>query len=146
MAQRIKSIGVKLPIFQKLNAYFFFSIVAITGVWWIVLSELMNSMNLKLIHRILIAHGITATFCLIIFGSLMTQHIRIAWQLKKNRVSGSLSIATLAVIVLTGLGLYYAEEEQQVIYEWLHIILGLVGILLIPIHIVLGRLKPKASK
>lgn len=143
MVQRIKPIGVKLPSFQKLNAYLFFSIVAITGVWWIMLSEIMNSMNLKLIHRILIAHGITATFCLIIFGSLMTQHIRVAWQLKKNRVSGSLSVATLFLMVLTGLGLYYAEEEQQVVYEWLHIILGLVVILLIPIHIYLGKRKLK---
>jgi hypothetical protein len=143
MAQRIQPIGVKLPSFQKLNAYLFFCIVAITGLWWIALSEVMNSMNLKLIHRILIAHGITATFCLMIFGSLMTQHIRVAWQLKKNRFSGGLSVATLAVIVLTGLGLYYAEEEQQVIYEWIHIILGLIVILLIPIHIVFGRRKTK---
>lgn len=143
MAQRIKTIGVKLPSFQRLNAYLFFSIVAITGVWWILLNVVMNSMNLKLIHRILIAHGITATFCLMIFGSLMTQHIRVAWQLKKNRVSGSLSVVTLAVIVLTGLGLYYAEEEQQVIYEWTHIAVGLMVILLIPVHIVLGRSKTK---
>ena len=141
MPQKIRPLGIKLPGFQKLNAYIFLSLVALTGVWWIVLSEVMNSMNLKLMHQVLIIHGISATFCLIVFGSLTTQHIRIAWQLKKNRVSGSLSIITLTLIVLTGLGLYYANEDQQLIYKWAHIALGLIIILLIPIHIILGRRK-----
>ena len=139
MSKKIKQIGVKLPSFQKVNAYIFFSIVAITGIWWILLSEVMGSMNLKLIHRILIAHGITATFCLMIFGSLMTQHIRVAWQLKKNRVSGGISIFTIGLIILSGLGLYYAEEDQQMIYEWAHIVMGLLVVFLIPIHIIFGR-------
>jgi hypothetical protein len=139
MSKKIKQIGVKLPSFQKVNAYIFFSIVAITGIWWILLSEVMSSMNLKLIHRILIVHGITATFCLMIFGSLMTQHIRVAWQLKKNRVSGGISIFTIGLIILSGLGLYYAEEDQQMIYEWAHIVMGLLVVFLIPIHIIFGR-------
>jgi hypothetical protein len=139
MSKKIKQIGVKLPSFQKINAYLFFCIVAITGIWWILLSEVMSSMNLKLIHRILIVHGITATFCLMIFGSLMTQHIRVAWQLKKNRVSGGISIFTIGLIILSGLGLYYAEEDQQMIYEWAHIVMGLLVVFLIPIHIIFGR-------
>ena len=139
MSKKIKQIGVKLPSFQKVNAYIFFSIVAITGIWWILLSEVMSSINLKLIHRILIVHGITATFCLMIFGSLMTQHIRVAWQLKKNRVSGGISIFTIGLIILSGLGLYYAEEDQQMIYEWAHIVMGLLVVFLIPIHIIFGR-------
>ncbi|MFZ9641996.1 MAG: hypothetical protein ACO29L_00945 [Candidatus Methylopumilus sp.] len=139
MARRIKPIGVKLPNFQRLSAYLFFSLVAITGVWWIMLSEVMASMNLKLIHQVLIIHGITATICLMIFGSIMTQHIRIAWQLNKNRVSGGASATVFVLLILTGLGLYYAGEEQQSFFEWSHIAVGLLIVFLVPVHIVLGK-------
>ncbi len=143
---KIKPIGIKMPNFQKWNLYTIFFILSFTGLWWISLHEILMSKDLRFMHRLITIHGIAALCCSIIFGSIMTQHIRLAWQTQRNQWSGGITFLFLLIITITGLGLYYANEEQHDIFKWIHIIIGLFIIALLPIHIILGRRKLNRSK
>src|ERR1041385_1836374 len=52
-------------------------------------------------------HGASAMLSLIALGSVMPVHIRRAWALRRNRVTGVAISALLAFLVLTGYALYY---------------------------------------
>ena len=57
-------------------------------------------------------HGGAAMAFLIVLGTLWPNHIRRAWQAGQNRISGSGLLTTLAVLILTGYGLYYLGDER----------------------------------
>jgi hypothetical protein len=137
--KKIKTIGIKMPALQKWNVYIFSILLAVTGLWWTLLHEVVISKNLKLMHQLTMLHGIVALFCLIIFGSVITQHVRLAWITKRNRISGGLVFLSIFLIALTGLGLYYANEDLHDFYKWVHLALGIAAIILMPLHIVMGR-------
>jgi hypothetical protein len=58
------------------------------------------------------AHGAAAMAALVVFGSMLTMHVPIAWRLKRNLVSGSSLFAGLALFAVTGWLLYYAAGES----------------------------------
>jgi hypothetical protein len=136
---KIKTIGIKMPNFQRWNLYILFFILSVTGLLWTSLHEIVMSKDLKFMHQLIIIHGIFALFWSVIFGSIMTQHIRLAWHANRNRLSGSLNIIFFVFIMITGLGLYYANEDQHNIFKWIHILLGVILIIALPLHIFLGR-------
>ena len=137
--KKIKPIGIKMPAFQKWNVYIFSIVLAVTGLWWTSVHEVVISKNLKLMHQLIMVHGVVALFCLIIFGSVITQHVRLAWITKRNRISGGLVFLSISLIALTGLGLYYANEDLHDFYKWVHLALGIALIILMPLHIIMGR-------
>ena len=50
-----------------------------------------------------------------------------------------LTLAVLGSLMLTGLGLYYANMALREWMHQLHVWIGLAAILLVPLHAVLGR-------
>lgn len=85
-------------------------------------------------------HGAAAMAVLFFLGSLMNAHIRRALKTGRNLVTGWAMIATLALLVVTGFGLYYvAGEGDRPLWSAVHWIVGLGVALLFVLHIVLGR-------
>ncbi len=76
---------------------------------------------------------------LIVIGSVLPQHVKHAWLLKKNRPSGALFLGINLILILTGYGLYYAGgEELRALLSRLHGLLGLSFPILIALHVWLG--------
>lgn len=85
-------------------------------------------------------HGASAMVALFFLGSLLNAHIRRALKAGRNLGTGWGMVATLALLILTGFGLYYvAGEADRPLWSLLHWGVGLWLGLLTALHIVLGR-------
>jgi hypothetical protein len=85
-------------------------------------------------------HGAAAMVFFVVLGTLLPIHVRRAWQLNRNQGTGAVTISTVAILSLSGYGLYYAGgEEARSWISTLHWIIGLVGIPVIVLHILLGK-------
>ena len=135
----LKGLGIKLSNTQKFATYLGFIIVSISGVWWSFLHDLLSSTAFDLMHNLLVIHGVSAALALMLFGALMPQHIRLAWHAKRNRISGGLMSIIMLIIILTGLGLYYAGEDYREPIKWTHLMVGIMSITALIMHIWLGR-------
>jgi hypothetical protein len=85
-------------------------------------------------------HGGAAMAILVLIGMLLTGHVRIAWRARRNRGNGLLFLSALAVLTITGYGLYYAGGERLRAWaSWIHLGLGLALPLLLIFHVWLGK-------
>lgn len=85
-------------------------------------------------------HGLAAMAALIIFGSLLSGHIRRAWQHHQNRISGGSMVALMVCLTLTGYALYYfGGEATRPIISAAHWIIGIAALPLLVLHILSGR-------
>ena len=83
-------------------------------------------------------HGFAAYFFVLLFGALLPNHIKGGWQNKRNRISGSLMVLVMSLLLLSGLILYYGDLMRDVAL-WVHWIIGGGLVLLFPFHFVMGR-------
>lgn len=86
-------------------------------------------------------HGIVAAIGLLWLGGLLSTHVRVAWQRRRNIGSGLFALLLMALLCGSGVGLYYASYEIREVLHGLHFWLGLAVALVVPLHVVLGRLK-----
>jgi uncharacterized membrane protein YfcA len=85
-------------------------------------------------------HGLAAMLALLAIGSLLTNHVRLAWQRKRNRRTGLPMLALLTWLAATGYALYYfASDANAAWLPLLHWVVGLALPLLLVIHVVVGR-------
>lgn len=85
-------------------------------------------------------HGAAAMAFLIAIGILIPTHIKRAWQAGRNRANGVFSVTVIAVLVVTGYGLYYLGDERwRDATSWIHLILGFAIPALLALHIWTGR-------
>jgi hypothetical protein len=81
-------------------------------------------------------HGGVAMMFLLVLGSLISNHIRRGWVLKRNRLSGVIISSTCAVLTISGWMLYYVGNEHvRDLTGVAHWIVGLAMPLLIWLHI-----------
>jgi hypothetical protein len=82
----------------------------------------------------------------LLLGAVMPVHIKSGWKSKRNRISGSLMIAVMALLLVSGLFLYYGADTREAAL-WVHWVIGCGLVLLFPAHYLLGkranRLKPR---
>jgi hypothetical protein len=85
-------------------------------------------------------HGAGAMAILVLIGMLLTAHVRFAWRAGRNRANGSVFLSAVAVLAITGYGLYYVGGERLRVWtSWIHLAAGLVLPVLLLIHILLGK-------
>jgi cation transport ATPase len=121
-----------------------FAVLFLTGVGWLAIDQ-WKSMTLSEALQatsadLLAVHGGVAMIALILIGALLPMHVRLAWRLRKNRVTGTLMLTISAVLVATSFALYYAGAEG--LRAWasdLHTAAGLLLPVLVTMHAVLGR-------
>ena len=114
-------------------------LVGFTGVVWGVLWDVLEHESDELLRWLTKLHGAGAFLAMLGLGSLLAQHVRFGWNARRNRISGSLLGGFAAVIVLTGYALYYAGEDLREWSKWIHLALGTLAFVVLPLHIWLGR-------
>jgi bacteriorhodopsin len=130
---------MRLGPWQQAAVYATLVIVALTGLVWLALHDVIEEEASDLQRWSLILHGISAFAALIVFGSLLPLHVRSGWLRRRNIASG-LSITTvMAVLIGTALLLYYGGEETRMPVRWLHIGIGILGFTVFPIHVIFGQ-------
>ena len=85
-----------------------------TGVVWLVFQYLVapNPMGMHPVQAWSVRiHGALAMAMLLVCGSLLPNHVSVAWRSRRNRRSGSLMLAALLGLAVTGWLLYYASSE-----------------------------------
>jgi len=85
-------------------------------------------------------HGAAAMAFLVVLGTLLPIHIRRAWQLRRNYVTGIVVLSTVAALIVTGYGLYYASGENLRLWVSVaHWGIGLAGTPALILHMLLGK-------
>jgi cation transport ATPase len=85
-------------------------------------------------------HGAAAMAFLIVLGTMLPNHIRRAWQLRRNYRTGGVMLSVVTVLVITGYGLYYASGENLRIWiSAVHWGIGLVGMPALILHVLIGK-------
>jgi MFS family permease len=128
-----------LPRWQRLSTHLIFAICALSGLGFFLKREMGIDFGDLQARSLLVWHGISAAFALLAFGAVLPGHIRSSWKARRNRASGIVMIAVMAGLMLSGLLLYYGDEEWHNAVLWTHWIGGFVAFAAFPLHLVLGH-------
>jgi len=120
------------------------TLLFLTGTgWWIAdrLKETAYSETWQSVAaNLLMLHGGAAMIALLLFGAMFPIHIQQSWLRGKNRVMGSVLLATGAVLIVTAFGLYYSGSDiARPWMSWIHLMIGLALPVLLLFHIASGR-------
>lgn len=128
----------RLPFWQSFSTHSLYIICATTGILYLFAHE-FDIMPLPIEnHSILIAHGFSAYFFVLLFGAVIPTHIKAGWKNNRNIVSGSLMVITMSLLLVSGLFLYYGADTRDAAL-WVHWIIGSGLVLLFPFHFIAGR-------
>lgn len=139
----IRSIRI-VPRFRHL-IYAVVALVAMSGLVWIALGFAIHADDftdpLRLWrHRALVLHGVVAYGLVWLVGSLLPQHQWGGWQARRNRGSGGVLSTALLLLAISGLLLYYPPQDNwRDASSLLHQAVGLLLLVLLPLHVALGR-------
>ncbi len=90
--------------------------------------------------NVLLVHGAAAFIMLMLFGSILSNHIPMTWKTKRLRKIGITISSFIVIQAVTAYLLYYlANEDIRVIVSYLHLAMGGSLPLLLWAHIKLGR-------
>lgn len=137
----VRGPGIRLPMPHRWSVYASTLVVALTGLAWFIRNDLMQVEPDEPQHWLLVIHGVVASLALVAFGSMLPVHVRLAWRSARNRTSGGTLFTVLAILGITGWLLYYGGEDLRAWGRWIHIIIGIAGIIALPLHVLLGRRK-----
>ena len=131
---------------KRLQRYFLYAVLALvflSGVAWACWNYFFTSpgdFEMTAKAWAMKVHGGAAMAALVLIGMLLNVHVRFAWRAGRNRVNGSIFLSALAVLSISGYGLYYAGGERLRAWtSWIHLAVGLVLPILLLIHVLLGR-------
>jgi hypothetical protein len=120
------------------------SVLFLSGVLWLLVDRLKPASPIGAWSRtsasLLTLHGAAAMLMLVLLGSLLPFHVRVAWRRSQNRLTGIVMLASNAALIGTAFGLYYAGSET--LRGWvsqLHSGVGLGLPALLALHVVRGR-------
>lgn len=86
------------------------------------------------------AHALLAFVTLVLVGALTPLHVRIGWRRGQNRTTGSVLLGGVAVLALSGLGIYYLGGEiSGAIASAVHWALGVTIAAPLTLHALAGR-------
>lgn len=130
---------IRLSKLHRWSLYFVWLILCVTGLYFAYTQDwqMMDPSDLSV--QTLKIHGIFAALMLILVGSLLSTHIKLSLHRKRNLTTGMSLLSLMVILSTTGTGLYYSPEEWHESVKWAHIWIGLISILSLPLHIVIGR-------
>ncbi|WP_439923337.1 hypothetical protein [Nitrobacter sp. JJSN] len=135
----------------RVSTYAAFAVLSLSGAVWL-LADWQKEFSTgeiwqQVAANMLMIHGGTAMLALLLLGALIPIHLLRAWRSRKNRISGSLVVTINAVLITTAFGLYYlGSEALRPWMSWIHLAAGCSVVLLLPVHIWLGRRESKVKR
>lgn len=137
---------IRFPKLHKHALYAAFILLWLSGALWLGFHYFMQAVGEfgMTAHPLEIwwlrLHGLLAFIMLVAVGSVLPIHVRRAWHLRKNRLTGLAVSSVLLWLALTGYALYYfSSDENEAWLPLLHWIAGLALPLMLIIHIWRGR-------
>ena len=125
------------------------SALLVTGTAWLLVDRLkpidLTETWQRTAAALLMLHGGAAMLMLLLLGALVPMHVAVAWRRGKNRVTGSMMLASKVVLIVTAFALYYTGSKT-----WrhqasvLHIGFGLGLPVLWALHVWRGKRTPTA--
>lgn len=138
MLYKKRSRVAHMPFWQSFSTHLIFIICAVSGVLYLLAHEFeVKALNLEN-HSILIVHGVASYFFVLLFGAVMPTHIKAGWKNKRNRSSGGFMVLVMALLLVSGLFLYYGAVTRDAAL-WVHWVIGCGLIVLFPLHFIRGR-------
>ncbi len=123
-----------LPL-QKRVLYSATAVLWLTGVLWLLVpvSTWPQTAAMKI-------HGAFAMVFLMVFGTMLFEHVPAGWLQREHRLSGVSVLSACAVLMLTGWCLYYVGTDMaRFLTHWIHTVLGVGLPLLIYLHVQVKR-------
>ena len=138
----------RLPAWQRIPTHLIFTVCALSGLLFFLRHELHLDIPGVETHSYLVMHGVSAAFALLAIGAVLPGHLRVAWIARRNRMSGVVMLVVMALLMLSGLMLYYGSEEWRDATVLTHWIVGGIVMAAFPLHLVLGRrdIQPEAAR
>ncbi|MDP1630541.1 MAG: hypothetical protein Q8L66_03890 [Caulobacter sp.] len=85
------------------------------------------------------AHVAGAFLVLALVGSIWAVHMRRGWRARQNRISGAVLTSLWVLLGLTGVGvIYLGDPDAGLVVSAAHTVIGLVIVLALPFHILMG--------
>ncbi len=140
--------SMRLSKRERIVYYTVFLILFLSGVIWLVLHYLCNSvgefgiMSHPLESKMLCIHGFAAFGFAFIFGNIWAMHVKFGIQkkYKKNFKSGIINAFLVIILMITGLLLYYTGSDMlRPTASTLHWICGILLFIVIVLHILMGK-------
>lgn len=133
--KKVKLRPGEMPWLQRWTLFWTFTLCLGTGVVF-VFGNTLNIWKIVLSnHRVLSLHGISSSFLIFLFGTIVFGHIRVGLNLRKNQITGFLNVAALAILIVTSWFLYYGVEELRDLAVLIHWVIGCLLILFIIFHV-----------
>jgi outer membrane biogenesis lipoprotein LolB len=125
------------------------SALLVTGTAWLAVDRLKPSDLTETWQKreayLLMLHGGAAMLMLLLLGAIIPMHAAVAWRRGRNRVTGSMMLASNAVLIVTAFALYYCGSEAwRHQASLLHIGFGLGLPALWALHVWRGKRTPTA--
>lgn len=130
---------IRLGSLHKVVSYSIWLILAITGVVWTWRQDWLMTLPDDFSVNMLKIHGVFAALSLIILGTLISTHMKAAYQRKRNRMTGLILLIMFSIMSASGYALYYSPEAWHELIKWTHVWSGIAVIVLLPAHIFIGR-------
>lgn len=95
-----------------------------------------------------VAHGVSVPAFLIVFGVVWRVHILRGWRLRKNILSGLVTLFVFMALIVTGWTIYYSGSEnlQKMMAAW-HTWIGFATVVILFLHALLGwRVREKFNE
>ena len=139
-------VNLRIERWNRRSTYASVLLLLLSGAVWLIARHFLRPASQfgESVHPLeplaMKVHGAGTMAMLFFLGSLMNSHIRRAVKARRNLASGWAMIMTMAVLVMTGFGLYYlAGEASRPIWSTIHWTIGLVLAGLIVAHVLIGR-------
>lgn len=113
--------------------------VAASGVLWFVLRDLMAHEPGELLRNLLVVHGVASFASAIAFGSVLPLHVVAGCRQGRNRITGLVLAGAMIVLIVSALVVYYGGEEARAWARVLHLVVGFLAVIAVPLHMVVGR-------
>ena len=129
----------RLPPLQRWLAYLLFLVCGGSGLAYLLGHELEIARAVLADHQMLVAHGVSASVMLVLAGSMLFTHVRVGWRVKRNLWTGMIILSVLLLLAVSGEMLYYGSEESRDPSLWVHWVVGVLTLLIAPLHVLAGR-------
>ena len=140
---------IRLGLRHKRLLYAVFALLWTSGALWLVFHYFLQSPSdfgsrpHPLENWWLRLHGLAAMLALVAFGSVATNHMRLAWGRRRNLASGLAMLGYLISLAATGYALYYFSSDDNAVWlPLLHWVAGLVLPAGLAFHVLSGRQCP----
>lgn len=131
--------SIRLSKLHRWSLYFIWLVISFSGLYFSWSQDWLMQEPSDISVNTLKIHGIFATLMLLVIGSLITTHIKLSLNLKRNLLTGLSILSLMLILAFTGTGLYYSPENWHENVKWIHIVVGIFSIAMLPVHIVIGK-------